>query len=125
MAEYKLKLTEHEDEEDDSRQQTLDELGAFAMAMDGRPLAVVTLDAEQSALWDLDGEVDYQDQFGREITSQVSDGVTETLVIRNAEGLPVALAARDVAAGWQGLGVDKRLRFEVATMLQIDETELE
>lgn len=125
MAEYKLKLTEHEDEEDDSRQQTLDELGAFAMAMDGRPLAVVTLDAEQSALWDLDGEIDYQDQFGREITSQVSDGVTETLVIRNAEGLPVALAARDAAAGWQGLGVDKRLRFEVATMLQIDETELE
>ena len=123
MAEYKLRFTE--DEEDDSRQETLDELSAFAAKMDGRPLAVVTLDAEQSALWDQDGETDYQDQFGREITSQVSDGVMETLVIRDAQGLPVALAALDESAGWQGLGIDKRLRFEVATMLQIDETELE
>lgn len=46
-------------------------------------------------------------------------------MIRNADGLPVALAALDKNAGWQGIGVDKRLRFEVATMLQIDETELE
>ncbi len=124
MAEYQLRFSE-EEEDDDSRRKTLDELGAFATAMDGRPLAVVTLDAEQSALWDEEGEIDYQDQFGREITSQVSDGVTETLVIRNALGLPVALAALNEAAGWQGVGIDKRLRFEVATMLQIDETELE
>ncbi|MEA3290897.1 MAG: hypothetical protein U9Q71_01075 [Pseudomonadota bacterium] len=123
MAEYKLRFSE--DEEDDSRQETLDELSAFAAKMDGRPLAVVTLDAEQSALWDQDGEIDYQDEFGREITSQVSDGVTETLVIRDAQGLPLALAALDGAAGWQGLGIDKRLRFEVATMLQTDETEFE
>ncbi len=124
MAEYQLRFSE-EEEDDDSRRKTLDELSAFATAMDGRPLAVVTLDAEQSALWDQDGEIDYQDQFGREIASQVSDGVTETLVIRNDQGLPVALAALNDAAGWQGIGIDKRLRFEVATMLQIDETELE
>lgn len=123
MPEYKLTFTEEEVE--DSRQQTLDEIAAFTQQMDGRPLAIVTLDAEQSLLWDQEGEIDYQDQFGRAITRQVTDGETETLVIRNAEGLPVALAALDENAGWEGIGVDKRLRFEVATMLQIDETVLE
>ncbi len=123
MPEYKLTFTEEEVE--DSRQQTLNELEAFAEQMDAKPLAIVTLDADQSQLWDQEGEIDYQDELGREITKQVTDGVTETLVIRNADGLPVALAALDENAGWQGIGVDKRLRFEVATMLQIDETELE
>ncbi len=123
MPEYKLTLTEEEVE--DFRQQTLNELEAFAKQMDAKPLAIVTLDADQSQLWDQEGEIDYQDELGREITKQVTDGVTETLVIRNADGLPVALAALDKKAGWQGIGVDKRLRFEVATMLQIDETELE
>ena len=123
MPEYKLTFTEEEVE--DSRQQTLNELEAFAEQMDAKPLAIVTLDADQSQLWDQEGEIDYQDELGREITKQVTDGVTETLVIRNADGLPVALAALDKNAGWQGIGVDKRLRFEVATMLQIDETELE
>lgn len=122
MPEYKLKLSE---EEDDLRQETLDELSAFAAAMDGRPLAVVTLDAEQSEQWDQEGDIDYQDEYGRQIVAQVNDGVTETLVVRNADGLPVALAAKHADAGWQGIGVDERLRFEVATMLQIDETELE
>ncbi len=123
MAEYQLRFSE--EEEDDSRRKTLEELSAFATAMDGRPLAIVTLDAEQSALWDQDGEIDYQDHLGRQITSQVSDGVTETLVIRDSVGLPVALAALDTDTGWQGIGIDKRLRFEVATMMQLDETELE
>ncbi len=124
MAEYRLRLDPQE-EEDESRRRTLDEISAFAAKMDGRPLAVVTLDAEQSELWDQEGEIDYQDEFGREITRQVSDGVTETVVIRDVNGLPVALAALDEEAGWQGLGIDKRLRLEVATMLMIDEDELE
>ena len=122
MIDYQFRFSK--EVEDDSRQQTLDELRAFAASMDGRPLAVVTLDAEQSALWDQDGEIDYQDHFGREITKQVTDDVTETLVIRNSQGLPVALAALSGTAGWQGISVDKRLRFEVAAMMQIDETEL-
>jgi len=125
MPEYQLKFTEEADAEEESRQRTLDELHAFIAAMDGRPLAIVALDREQSALWDQDGDVDYQDVFGRQIVAQVSDGVTETLVIRNSDGLPVALAALDESAGWQGLGIDVRLRFEIATMLQNDATEFE
>lgn len=126
MSEYELKFTdENQETEDESRRRTLDELNAFAAAMDGRPLAVVTLNEEQSALWDQDGDIDYQDAFGRQIVAQVSDGETETLVIRNCHGLPVALAAVDDNAGWQGIGIDERLRFEIATMLQNDETELE
>ncbi|MES9901264.1 MAG: hypothetical protein ABW168_01115 [Sedimenticola sp.] len=122
MSEYKLNLTD-EVEEDASRQRTIDELHAFISTMDDRPLAVVTLDEEQSVQWDEEGDIDYQDEYGRQIVSQVSDGTTETLVIRNFEGLPVALAALDGNDGWQGLGIDKRLRFEIATMLQNDETE--
>lgn len=125
MPEYQLKFTEDEDVEEETRQHTLEELHAFVATMDNRPLAVVTLDEEQSALWDQDGDIDYQDAFGRQIVAQVSDGITETLVIRNCRGLPVALAAIDEQAGWQGLGIDERLRFEIATMLQNDETELE
>ncbi len=123
MPEYKLKLSE--DEVDESRQRTLDELYAFIDMMNGRPLAVVTLNEEQSTLWDQEGDVDYQDAYGRQIVEQVSDGSTETLVIRNTEGLPVALAALSGDAGWQGMGIDKRLRFEIATMFQSDETEFE
>jgi hypothetical protein len=125
MPEYQLKFTEDEETEEESRQRTLDELHAFIATMDDRPLAVVTLDKEQSALWDRDGDVDYQDAFGRQIVEQVSDGVTETLVIRNCDGLPVALAAVDDNVGWQGIGIDERLRFGIATMLQNDETELD
>jgi hypothetical protein len=125
MPEYQLKFTEDEESEEESRQRTLDELHAFIATMDDRPLAVVTLDKEQSALWDRDGDVDYQDAFGRQIVEQVSDGITETLVIRNCDGLPVALAAVDDNVGWQGIGIDERLRFGIATMLQNDETELD
>ncbi len=120
-----LNFTEREEEDAEGRQRTLDELTAFVATMDGRPLAVVTLNEEQSAQWDLEGDVDYQDAYGRQIVEQVSDGVTETLVIRNCEGLPVALGALLEGGGWQGIGIDKRLRFEIAVMLQNDETELE
>ncbi len=122
MPEYRLQFTEAE-QEDESRQRTLDEIHAFIATMDGRPLAVVTLDEEQSTLWDQDGDIDYQDAYGRQIIGQVTDGITETLVIRNGDGLPVALAALDGDTGWQGIGIDKRLRFEIATRMQNDETE--
>jgi len=125
MSEYQLNFTEGEDDDAEGRQRTLDELTAFVATMDGRSLAVVTLDQEQSAQWDLEGDVDYQDAYGRQIVEQVSDGVTETLVIRNCEGLPVALGVLAEGIGWQGIGIDKRLRFEIAVMLQNDETELE
>ncbi|MET0024972.1 MAG: hypothetical protein ABW085_11975 [Sedimenticola sp.] len=124
MAKYELKFTD-EAEEEESRQRTLDELHAFIATMDGRPLAIVTLDERQSLQWDEEGDIDYQDAYGRQIISQISDGETQTLVIRSHEGLPVALAALDDNAGWQGIGIDRRLRFEIATMLQNDETEFE
>ena len=126
MPEYQLKFTEEEDD-DASRQRTLDELHAFIATMDGRPLAVVTLDKQQSTQWDEDedGGIDYQDAYGRQIIEQVSDSETETLVIRNCDGLPVALAALNENAGWQGIGIDERLRFEIAITLQNDETEFE
>jgi len=123
MPEYKLKFTEERKEENESRQRTLDELHSFITAMDGRPLAVVTLDKQQSALWDQDGDIDYQDAYGRQIVDQVNDGVTETLVIRSYDGLPVALAALDEGAGWQGIGIDQRLRLQIATAMQNNETD--
>ncbi|MCU7947169.1 MAG: hypothetical protein KZQ72_11095 [Candidatus Thiodiazotropha sp. (ex Cardiolucina cf. quadrata)] len=125
MSEYRLKFTEGTDQEDESRQRTLDELNDFIKTMDGRPLAIVTLDKEQSILWDQEGEIDYQDAYGQQIIEQVTDGITETLVIRSCEGLPVALAAQNEETGWQGIGIDKRLRFEIATALQNDEGEFE
>lgn len=125
MPEYQLKFTEEEEDGDVSRQRTLDELHAFIATMDDRPLAVVTLDRRQSAQWDEDGDIDYQDAYGRQIIEQISDDETETLVIRNCDGLPVALAALDGNAGWQGIGIDERLRFEIAITMQNDETELE
>ncbi|MCU7877911.1 MAG: hypothetical protein AAES65_09670 [Candidatus Thiodiazotropha sp. (ex. Lucinoma kazani)] len=125
MSEYRLKFTEGTDQEDESRQRTLDELNDFIKTMDGRPLAIVTLDKEQSILWDQEGEIDYQDAYGQQIIEQVTDGITETLVIRSCEGLPVALAAQNEETGWQGIGIEKRLRFEIATALQNDEGEFE
>jgi len=124
MPEYQLKFTEEEDD-DESRQRTLDELHAFIATMDNRPLAVVTLDKQQSAQWDEEGDIDYQDAYGRQIIEQVSDNITETLVIRNFNGLPVCLAALNENAGWQGIGIDERLRFEIAITMQNDETEFE
>jgi len=124
MPEYQLKFTEEDDSYDESRQQTMDQLHKFIASMDDRPLAIVTLDKQQSSLWDQEGDIDYQDAYGRQIVEQVSnDKSTETLVIRNFEGLPIALAAKTEQIGWQGIGIDKRLRFEIATMFQNDETE--
>jgi len=123
MPEYQLKFTDETTEEEESRQRTLDELHTFIATMDGRPLAVVTLDKEQSELWDQDGDIDYQDAYGCQIVRQIDDSITETLVIRNYQGLPVALAAQGENCGWQGLGIDKRLRVEIATIMQNDEME--
>ena len=123
MHEYQLKFTEQYESEEESRQRTLEELNAFIAIMEGRPLAIVTLDKEQSMLWDQDGEIDYQDEFGRQIIEQISDHITETLVIRNQHGLPVALAALNKDGTWDGLGIDPRLRFEIGVSLQNDETE--
>ncbi|PVV17868.1 MAG: hypothetical protein B6D78_17730 [gamma proteobacterium symbiont of Ctena orbiculata] len=123
MPEYRLKFSEDPIEE--SRLHTMEEIHQFIHMMDGRPLAVVTLDNEQSELWDLEGDVDYQDQYGRQIVNQVSDGTTETLLIRDNKGLPLALGVLNDSHGWQGIGIDKRLRFEVARMFQSDETEFD
>jgi len=123
MPEYQLRFTEEVTVEDASRQRTLDELNAFITTMHDRPLAIITLDHEQSILWDQEGDIDYQDAYGRQIIEQVADGVSETLVIRNSDGLPLALAALNGAAGWRGIGIDKRLRFEIASRMQNDETE--
>ncbi|HID47000.1 MAG TPA: hypothetical protein EYP34_14775 [Chromatiaceae bacterium] len=125
MPEYKLSFSEDIPDEDESRQRTLDELSAFAATMNNRPLAIITLDQEQSRLWDEEGDIDYQQEFSQQIIAQIADGTTETLVIRNSEGLPVALGSITENDGWQGLGIDKRLRFEIATMLQNDETEFD
>ncbi|MES9939470.1 MAG: hypothetical protein ABW104_15525 [Candidatus Thiodiazotropha sp. 6PLUC2] len=123
MAEYRLKFSEDPIEE--SRHRTMDEIHQFIRLMDGKPLAVVTLDDKQSDLWDSEEEVDYQDQYGQQIVNQVSDGTTETLLIRNSNGLPLALGVINHTHGWQGIGIDKRLRFEVARMFQADETEFD
>lgn len=121
MPEYKLKFTD----EDESRQRTLNELHVFINAMDNRPLSVTTLNQEQSEHWDQDGEIDYQDEYGHQIVEQITDNETETLIIRNFIGLPVALAALDSTNSWQAIGIDKRLRLEIATTLQMDKIELE
>lgn len=124
MPEYQLKFTE-EAGEDDSRERTLEEISAFIAEMYDRPLAIVTLDTEQSANWDQEGDIDYQDEYGRQIVAEVSDGETEALIIRNLQGRPVALAAQGVDGGWQGLGIEKRLRLEIAAIIQIDESQLD
>ena len=123
MSEYKLNLTE--ETEDESRRRTLNELQVFIKAMDYRPLSVTTLDQEQSQNWDQEGEIDYQDAYGRQIVAQITDKETETLIIRNIEGLPVALAALDQAKNWRAIGIDKRLREEIAGMLKMDQIEFE
>lgn len=122
MPEYKLKFTE---EDDESRQRTLNELHAFINAMNNRPLSVTTLDLEQSQNWDQEGDIDYQDAYGRQIIEQITDDMSETLIIRNVSGLPVALAALDKNRSWQGIGIDKRLRTEIAATLQIDQIEFD
>jgi hypothetical protein len=129
MAEYKLKFTE-EGTEDEGRQETLNELIDFMRQMEGLSMSVVTLDDTQSINWDKEGddEPDYQDQYGAEIIRQVqSYGDTDSVVVRNTQHLPVALAMShpDGAGGWQGIGIDKRLRGEIAQMMALDEDDLD
>ncbi len=129
MAEYKLKFTE-EAQESDGRQETLDELINFMKAMEDLTMTVVTLDDEQSENWDKDGESnpDYQDYYGKEIIQQIQthDPDTHCVVIRNAQQQPVAMAAKHLETpGWQGIGIDKRLRTEIRNMIGLDDYELE
>ena len=121
MGEYELKFLDPNfvsGEEQVQRQRTIDELSAFVHSMQGRPLAVITLDELQSDQWDQTEGFDYQDHYGQEIINQVTDGTTQTLVIANVWGLPVALAARGDDGRWQGLGVDERLREMIAETLE-------
>lgn len=124
MPEYKLKFTEEGETSTEAvaeRKRVLDELAAFIHEMKGRPLAGVTLNEEQSARWDQKGaDVDYQFHYGQEIIKQVSDGETETLVIHNSQGLPVAMAAKNENGAWQGIGVDERLREAIDAMLEVE-----
>jgi hypothetical protein len=122
MAKYQLNLSESDDE---SRQKTLDELTGFVRQMNTDALTVITLDEEQSTNWDQEGGFDYQDFYGQEIIGQLAGEENDSLVIRNIQRLPVALAMRFENAGWRGIGVDVRLRKEVEGSLQINEEELE
>ncbi len=121
MPEYQLKFTE----EDESRQRILNELLMFINIMDNRPLAVTTLTKEQSENWDKEGDIDYQDAYGRQIIEQFNDDITETLIICDFNALPVALAALDNKKSWQAIGIDKRLRVEIASVLKIEYIEFD
>ncbi len=121
MSEYELKFLDPDftsTEEEQQRQRTIGELSALIQTMKDRALAVVNLDELQSDRWDQPGGFDYQDYYGQEIINQVADGTTETLVINNIWGLPVALAARNNEGRWEGLGVDVRLRETILHMLE-------
>lgn len=126
MAKYKLRFLESQytQTQEQQRQETLVEIDTFIRLMHGRALAVVTLDDTQSTQWDQTGEFDYQDYYGQEIINQVTDGTTETLIIRNAKGLPVALASRNPQGQWQGLGIIEPLRQEVLGRVDFREQEL-
>jgi len=120
MPEYELKFLDPDfvpPEEQEQRQKTIDELTALVHSMKDRPMAVVTLDELQSDQWDQTEGFDYQNHYGQEIINQVADGETETLVIANVWGLPVALATRGDDGYWQGLGVDERLRETIAGVM--------
>ncbi len=132
MSEYQLKFTEEPAE--DNRQEVLDELIAFMRDMEGLTMTVVTLDTEQSDNWDKDGEgeFDYQDYYGQQIIQQIReiDADAECLVIRNQQLLPVAMASSQIdsatgSIGWQGIGIEKRLRNEISNMIGLDDYQLE
>jgi hypothetical protein len=97
-------------DEEQQRRQTIDELTVLIHSMQDRSLAVVSLDELQSDRWDQEGDFDYQNHYGQEVIHQVADGETESLVVNNVWGLPVALSIRDDDGQWQGLGIDPRLR---------------
>ncbi len=129
MAEYKLRFTE-ETPETDGRQETLDELIRFMKEMEGLTMTVVTLDDEQSENWDKDDkdDFDYQDYYGKEIIRQIQaqDPDAACVIIRNTQQQPVAMAAKyPEDPGWQGIGIDIRLRTEIRNMIGLDDYELE
>ncbi len=129
MAEYKLKFTE-EAQESDGRQETLDELINFMKVMEGLTMTVVTLDDEQSENWDKDENngFDYQDYYGKEIIQQIQaqDPDTCCVIIRNTQKEPVAMAAKyPENPGWQGIGIDIRLRTDIRNMTGLDDYELD
>ncbi len=128
MSGYKLNL--EDPPEDDGRQETLDELISFMKDMEGLTMTVITLDNEQSINWDKDGDddFDYQDYYGKEIIQQIQqhDPDARCIVIRNAQQQPVAMAAKHPdEPGWQGIGIDSRLRTEIRNMIGLDEYELD
>ncbi len=130
MSEYQLKFAEEAPQ--DNRQETLDELIQFMRGMEGLTMSVVTLDEEQSENWDKEGEFDYQNYYGEQIVQQILEVDTdaECIVIRNGEYLPVAMASSHSdestdRAAWQGIGIDKRLRTEIAGMIGLDDYDLE
>ncbi len=129
MAEYKLRFTE-ETQESDGRRETLDELINFMKAMEGLTMTVITLDDEQSENWDKDNkdDFDYQDYYGREIIQQIQTQHPDTgcVIIRNAQEQPVAMAAKyPEDPGWQGIGIDIRLRTDIRNRIGLDDYELE
>jgi len=129
MTGYKLNLHE-EPQEDDGKQETLDELINFMKDMEGLTMTVITLDSEQSDNWDKDGEkdFDYQDYYGKEIVQQIQehDPDASCIIIRNSQSQPVAMAAKfPDNPGWQGIGIDIRLRTEIRNMIGLDDYELD
>lgn len=129
MAEYKLKFTE-ETPQSEGKQETLDELIHFMKQMEGLTMTVITLDDAQSENWDKDGkdEFDYQDYYGKEVIQQIQqqDPDARCVIIRNAQQLPVAMAAKyPEQPGWQGIGIDIRLRTDIRNMMGLDDYELE
>ncbi len=129
MAEYKLRFSE-ETTENEGRRETLDELIDFMKEMEGLTMTVITLDDEQSENWDKDeqNDFDYQDYYGQEIIQQIQthDPDARCIVVRNAQKQPVAMATRyPEMPGWQGIGVEKRLRTDIRNMIGLDDYALE
>lgn len=129
MAEYKLKFTE-ENQDNDGKQETLDELIHFMKEMEGLTMTVITLDDEQSENWDKGGkdDFDYQDYYGKEVIQQIKQHNPEArcVIIRNAQQQPVAMAAKYPGeTSWQGIGIDIRLRTDVRNMIGLDDYDLD
>ncbi|MBT4836739.1 MAG: hypothetical protein HON94_05275 [Methylococcales bacterium] len=123
MAEYKLNLSE--DPEEETKQKVIDEISQFIGQMDLTSMIVVTLTDEQSSCWDEEGDIDYQDQYGQQIIQQLDDEESDSLLIRNSQNLPVALAVMNENGGWQAIAIDKRLRQGFVEALTVAEEELE
>ena len=119
MSEDKMNRTGPKAYSDDvvGKQKILDELRNFVTLMGNHEWVIFTLDDMQSVHWDDEGEIDYQDHYGEEITKQADASKANARVIHNVWGLPVALALKNDDGTWQGIGVVKLLRESVAQML--------